>query len=220
MRKRVVISYYNRNISFADDIDAEVIIVNKSDHYICSDRHEVLIMPNVGRDVHTFFTDVLSLPDDSITFYLQDYPFDHFEDCVEVINELKLERAKLRIGGYYGFHHNTIGTMWDLPESTTFSGRALYCLPNGMPQDHNPEIDVDRYWRILFAEPVRSLYEFMPGGHFAITSEQARKRPASFYRKIIELLETELVAPWIIERLEPYIFDERFKIHDHYQFDR
>lgn len=218
MERRVVISHFERPFEWSANIIAdEVIVYNKSKYIVGTNFCKVCEISNVGRDVHTFFFDIVMNAyhkNDAITFFLQDYPFDHFEDCVQVINELKLDQAKLTIGGYYGFHHNTIGTMWDLPQSSTFNGRALYCLSNGHPQDHNPEIDVDRYWRILFkGEPPR-WYEFMPGGHFAITSEQLRKRPLSFYWKIVDLLETEKVAPWLIERLEPYIFDERFEIND------
>lgn len=229
MYTEVVISHYDRDLSWVRgfDPDVKVSIVTKSEAQDISPLldlgHSVLRVKNIGRDVHTFFKSISILrkcpkpTPDYIIFFLQDYPFDHFENCVDTVNNLVLDRANVSIGGFFAFHYNTIGTMWKLPTAEHFIGEVLKCSSNGMPQDHNSEINVDRYWRLLFTGDPPSHYEFNPGGHFAITHEHIFIRPRAFYLKIIELLETEKVAPWIIERLELYIFDERYEIHDHYR---
>jgi hypothetical protein len=43
-----------------------------------------------------------------MTYFTQDYPFDHCENLIDIINDDSYkENAVLNIGGYYGFHYNT-----------------------------------------------------------------------------------------------------------------
>jgi hypothetical protein len=51
----------------------------------------------------------------------------------------------------------------------------------------------------------------MPGGHFGITKQQAQLRSKDFYKNIVDFLLEEEVAPWIIERLECYIFNPNIR---------
>ena len=90
-------------------------------------------------------------------------------------------------------------------------GKIIACNSNGMPHDHNPNINVDLYWDLLFDSPKPNIYEFIPGGHFGLTKEHAHIRSIDFYNKIVTLLIDDNIAPWIIERLECYIFNDKFK---------
>jgi hypothetical protein len=127
--------------------------------------------------------------------------------------------AQLNIGGYHGFHYNTIaipsskgGVMWKLsPSKHHGEGQVLICKSDGSPQDANPNINVDKYWSMLFNSPTPSDYEFMPGGHFGITRDHAKLRSKEFYKKVVDLLTELEVAPWIVERLECYIFNPNIK---------
>ena len=103
--------------------------------------------------------------------------------------------------------------MWTLLPSKHFNpnGHILRCKPNGQPHDTNPNINVNKYWVELFESEPLDEYEFIPGGHFGITKEAVRKRSREFYKKIIDILEFDVHAPWVIERLECYIFNENFK---------
>jgi len=213
MTKEIVIAAYDRDLSWTDKLS---LVVKKSIYRKGTYRNdsEVFLDPNIGRCVHSFFTHIFRNYDNlsDMTFFTQDFPFDHWEDVIEVINNNSWEeRVTLKLDGYYGFHYNSIGTMWQMPPSSQFKecGRTLVCLSNGMPQDHNPNINVDRYWDILFDCQKPLLYEFMPGGHFGITKEQVRLRSKQFYGKVIDLLESDVNAPWMIERLECYIFNPK-----------
>jgi hypothetical protein len=155
-----------------------------------------------------------------ITYFAQDYPFDHWEDIIDVVNkDTQDSRCQLKIGGYYGFHFNTItvpsplgGIMWNLSASKHHcNGNVLICQSNGQPQDSNPNINVDKYWNSLFSDEKPSEYEFMPGGHFAITKQHAQLRSKEFYSKVCNLLLEDENAPWMIERLECYIFNPTYK---------
>jgi hypothetical protein len=223
MKRELVISAYDNYLDWLDKLNPEVKITvyRKGDNKQERDG-EILIQPNKGRCVHTFFNHIYTNYDSlsDITFFAQDYPFDHWEDIITVINEGQEKfKCQLNIGGYYGFHYNTItvpspkgGIMWNLsPSKMHPSGKVLVCKSNGYPQDSNPNINVDKYWSLLFTDEKPDEYEFMPGGHFGITREHAQKRSKEFYKKIVDYLIEDENSPWMIERLECYIFNPEIK---------
>lgn len=221
--KEIVIAAYNRDLSWIDDlIDAKVTIYRKGSDALDNE----IQMINVGRCVHTFFSHIYNNYDNlsEYTFFVQDYPFDHWENLIEVINENTFKtNFTLNIGEYYGFHYNTIGEpnrnskyndggrMWYMYNSSIGKGKSLKCLSNGYPQDNNPNINVDKYWSQLFETDPIGVYEFIPGGHFCISKEYAKIRSKQFYKRVIDILESEDYTPWVIERLECYIFNKNFK---------
>ena len=216
--KELVIAAYDKDLSWTGELNSDIIktVYRKGTQSDVVD--EIYITPNVGRCVHTFFHHIYTRYDNlaDYTFFVQDYPFDHWGNLLEILNgtvEDYRNKASLGIGGYYGYHNNTLGTAWHLQPTAQFTyGRTLWCSSNGHPQDTNPDINVDRYWDLLFDEPRPATYEFMPGGHFVIAKEQLYTRPKEFYKKIVDLLLQEEIAPWLVERLECYIFNNTYKI--------
>lgn len=224
MTKEIVVAAYDKNLNWLDNLNNDIkkTVYRKGNMYQYYYDNEIRLDNNIGRCVHTFFNHIYqnynTLSD--YTFFVQDYPFDHWEDVIDVINNNQFDnKCQLQIDGYYGFHFNTItapspagGIMWTLYPTTHHGiGNILFCSSDGHEHDSNSEIDVNRYWSLLFNEPVPNRYEFMPGGHFGITKEHAHTRSKKFYKKILELLETEDSAPWMIERLECYIFNPKYK---------
>ena len=226
MKKELVIAAYDKPIDWLSLVNSDVKkTIYRKGNALPLSENEILVEPNVGRCVHSFFNHIKNNYNNlsDYTFFAQDYPFDHWEDLIEVVNgdvETFKNRSALNIGGYYGYHFNTItvpsekgGIMHTMhPSKHHGNGKIIACYSNGMPQDHNPNINVDTYWDILFDEPKPDMYEFMPGGHFGISKEHAKLRPLDFYSKIVNLLENNETAPWLIERLECYIFNNKFKI--------
>jgi hypothetical protein len=225
MTKELVIAAYDNYIDWLKwsiDEDVKITVYRKGD-YVKQREDEIFLSPNLGRDVHSFFYHIYDRYDtlSDITYFAQDYPFDHWEDVIKVVNRgTQDSRCQLQIGGYYGFHYNTItehssrgGRMWALsPSKHHGKGNVLVCNSNGSPQDSNPLINVDKYWSRFFKQvPPPAEYEFMPGGHFAITKEHARLRSKEFYKDVADFLQEEEVAPWIVERLECYIFNPNIK---------
>jgi hypothetical protein len=220
MKKELVIAAYDKNLDWVIDVnqDIKISIYRKGDVLPLNDN-EISITPNKGRCVHTFFNHIYSNYDNlsDYTFFVQDYPFDHWGNLLYIlnsdINEIS-KNASLTIGGYYGYHNNTLGTAWTMYPSYQFgNGVVISCQSNGYPQDLNPKIDVDKYWRLLFSDinPPPPIYEFMPGGHFVITKEQIRIRSKEFYKKIVDFLLEDENSPWMFERLECYIFNNNIK---------
>lgn len=224
MTRELVVAAYDNYLNWLDHInqDVKVTVYRKGDE-TPQREDEIILIPNKGRDVHTFFNHIYTNYENlsDITFFCQDYPFDHWQDIIEVVNDkTEATRCQLQIGGYYGFHYNTIdvpspkgGIMWNLSKSRHHGdGNVLICNSDGSPQDKNPLINVDKYWNRFFKQvPPPADYEFMPGGHFGITKEHARLRSKEFYKDIVDFLLEEEVTPWIIERLELYIFNPTHK---------
>lgn len=223
MTRELVIAAYDKYLDWMDRLSPNVkqTVYRKGDEP--QQRSNEIRLENKGRCVHSFFNHIYinyeNLSD--ITFFGQDWPFDHFEDIIEVVNNQTEEsRCQLKIGGYYGFHFNTItvpsplgGIMWRLsPTKHHGKGNVLECYSDGSPQDSNPNIDVEKYWSKFFTQvPPPATYEFMPGGHFAVTREHAQLRSKEFYKTIVDFLLEDEIAPWIIERLECYIFNPNIK---------
>ena len=235
MNKEIVVAAYDKDLCWLSLLNKDIkkTIYRKGEHKLQSGE---IRLDNVGRDVHTFFNHLYlnyeTLSD--ITFFAQDYPFDHWEDLLSVINNNTwASRCALNIGGYYGFHFNTnqpnttvnlkasdgssidivVGMMWDLSPTHQFgSGKILACHNNGTPQDTRflDSMNLDNSWSLFFNTPPPPQYEFIPGGHFGITKEQVRLRDKGFYKKIIDLLAIDPESPWIIERLECYLFNPKF----------
>jgi hypothetical protein len=205
VNRELVIAAYDSYLDWLEEInsDIKVTVYRKGDEPT-QISNEIKLEPNKGRCVHTFFNHIYNNYDNlaDITFFAQDYPFDHWEDIIDVVNNNKEEsRCQLKIGGYYGFHFNTImipshkgGIMWNLIDSQHHGkGKVLSCR-NMFFDSFNP-----------------SHYEFMPGGHFGITKEHAHLRSKEFYKKVVDFLLDKEIAPWIIERLECYIFNPNIK---------
>ena len=221
--KEIIIAAYDKPIDWLHELNDDIKnTVYRKGNIIPLTDGEILVEPNIGRCVHTFFKHIYNnyheLSD--MTFFVQDYPFDHWEDVVEVVNNNTWrERCTLNIDGYYGFHFNSIkvpspkgGIMHTMsPSKDHENGKVISCYGNGMPHDHNSKINVDTYWDMLFEGPRPNMYEFMPGGHFGITKEHVKLRSKKLYKKITELLEEDVTSPWMIERLECYIFNPKYK---------
>ena len=223
MTRELVVASYDKYLDWLDRLnsDIKVTVYRKGDEEK-QREDEIKLEPNKGRCVHTFFNHIYTNYDNlsDITFFGQDWPFDHWEDIVEVVNNgTENLRHQLKIGGYYGFHFNTItvpsplgGTMWQLSSSKQHGeGSLLVCQSNGYPQDSNPNINVDKYWNLLFTDEKPTEYEFIPGGHFGITKEHTQLRSKEFYKKVCDFLLEDESAPWMIERLECYIFNPNIK---------
>jgi hypothetical protein len=219
MQKELVIASYDKNLDWLIEVNKNIKITSyRKGELLPLQSNEIKIEPNKGRCVHTFFNHIYENYDklSEYTFFVQDYPFDHWGNLIDILNgdiNLITKKCSLNINnGYFGFHNNALGTAWILEKSTHFeNGYTLRCQNNGYPQDLNPNINVDKYWEMLFNENKPGYYEFMPGGHFVITKEYVKLRTKEFYKQIIDMLVSEEVAPWNFERLECYIFNSKYK---------
>lgn len=202
--KEIIISAYDRDYHywiFKLNEDIKVTVYRKGNDLNISD--EIYLPNNVGRDVHTFFYHIVKNYDNlsDYTFTSQDYFEDHVNNYIDIINGTILN---IRANAVQDF-----GGCWFF--CTQYGGK-LTCDKFGAP--NHPDLNIEPVWNELFKANCPDVITFTPTGHFCATKEHIRKRPISFYKKILSILETNEQAPWIIERLEPYIFDLNYDIND------
>jgi hypothetical protein len=192
--KEIIIAAYDRDYSWIENLNQDVKVTVYKKGLNKLEPNEILIEPNLGRDVHTFFYHLVNRYDSlsDITFFSQDYPFDHVSNYIEMINgdrDLWNQNAKQTNGECWFFC-----TQYEI----------LSCDRNGNP-DH-PGLELEKMWNKLFRYPCPEVINFTPTGHFAISKAQAKKIPVEYYKHMLNILETQPTSPWEVERLEPYIF--------------
>ena len=106
--KELVIAAYDKDLSWINDVDKNIkkTIYRKGSEL--KNENEILVTPNVGRCVHSFFNHIYNRYDtlSDYTFFVQDYPFDHWGNLLEILHddvEQYPNKATLNFGGYFGF---------------------------------------------------------------------------------------------------------------------
>ena len=217
MTKELVISAYERPYKgWTRYINPDVKITVYRKGTQPQDPSEIFMEKNVGQDVHTFFSHILNNYDNlaDYTIVSQDFPFDHVQNYVELINSNPTyweEAANMKIGQYYAFSTGT-ALNWEYPmPGEAYTGRTLICKQDGSPHHRPSELNIDTLWSILFESEVPKTFEFVPAGHFIVSREQAKLRSKLFYEKLVNLLETRKLCPYEVERLEAYIFNPEIR---------
>lgn len=196
LTKELIIAAYNRDYSWILNIDPSVkTTVYRKGGTSAHGDHEIYIPNNVGRDVHTFFYHIVNRYDSlaDFTFFSQDYPFDHVNNYIYLINGNRQDwdQAAILKNDETWFFNTEYSTI-------------LQCDKSGAP--HHPGLDLCSVWNKIFSEPCPDVFEFVAAGHLCISRQQLHKKPKSFYENIVHVLETDPISPWCIERFESYIF--------------
>ena len=86
--KEVVIAGYDKPLDWIKDFSSDIKTTIYRKGELMSYQDEIFIPNNIGRDVHTFFSHIVDRFDDlsDYTFFVQDYPFDHWENLISIIN--------------------------------------------------------------------------------------------------------------------------------------
>jgi hypothetical protein len=219
IKKELVIAAYDKNLEWINCIDGTIqVSIYRKGTPLLSPK-EILMNKNVGRCVHTFFNHIHANYEQlaDITYFVQDFPFDHWSNLYECLNSNVEEMKKncaIYHEGYIGF--DTLHWRSTQPASFVGTGNVLFSDINGQP--NHPGLPLAEVWEQLFVSEMPQIFEFNPGGHFAITKQQVHKRSKLFYGKIVNLLENGYVSikqdldvfPYCIERMENYIFNEKY----------
>jgi hypothetical protein len=212
MIKDVVISRYNEDISWVENInsDVKVYLYNKGENI---SYNKYLKLPNIGREAHTYLHHIClnynNLPD--YIHFFQGYPFDHTGDCIDIINGNKNVwdlKTQLYYDGYWGYAHNSFGTMWALFPSIHFSGSTLTSELNGNP--YHPGLPIQELWYLLFKSNIPHVLEFTPGNQFTVDKKLITNRSLLFWEDLLYFSENRNTFPWEFERLMPYILHPNY----------
>ena len=211
---RIVIARYNEPIDWLPNIvrnlpGCKVTIYNKGPDDLGVSDYTIIKLPNVGRESHSYLTHIINnyqTMDDDVVVFLQAVPFDHCREhcrehckCKEHPRDLddllrRIERSILQI--ISGSVFENIGTY-------------LHKIVDGNPLNH-PTIESELRQTsidVLSAE-LPQTFEFSSGALIMVCSTSIFKRPLSFYKVAIEMLDTEVnpVRGFCFERLWSLIF--------------
>lgn len=201
--KELIIAAYDRDYSWIKNLNTDIKVTVYRKGTKSNLPNEIYLENNVGRDVHTFFYHIVNNYDNlsDYTFTSQDYFQDHVSNYIHIMNGTENTLKEICVQDF--------GGCWFFCNQY---GGKLTCDKNGAP--HHEGLDIPTIWEQLFKIECPDTIVFTPTGHFCATREHIRKRPLSFYKKVLNILETNEQAPWVIERLEPYIFDLKFNINE------
>ena len=198
VKKELVVALWDKDYSWVNDVNSDVKVTkyNKNKETLTDDH--ILIEPNVGRDVHTFFWHIVNRYNDlaDYTFFAQDQINDHVHNYPEIINGSYNEISKYAV--------QQAGECW------YFNSQVPYiatCDRDGAPW--HPGLPLPQIWKELFNEemPIDQI-SFTAAGHFCVTKEQVHLQPIEYYENVLRILAEFELAPWCIERLHPYIFNK------------
>jgi len=199
MRKSLIISSYNEDISWLKNIDEtiDIFIYEKNNREInlnIKNNHKIIYLENVGREPHSYFTHIVNNYDNlyDIQFFSQDNPFPHCKDFLT--------------------HIDTNDEKW-------LSHTILISNLDGTP--NHPGLPLTDFSKMIDIKLTDNKISFKTGCIFSISKEKIQKRTKSYYKNLIDLMVENdnhdfqigtlpkgmKSIPWMIERLIGKIFD-------------
>ena len=128
---------------------------------------------------------------------------------------LDLYSKNRHFDGYWGYAHNSLGTMWKLDTSIQFEGECLSCRNDGYPHCNEFPggiLPIKEIWNQIFEVPIPDMLEFIPGCQFHIHKNLIYNKSLILWEKLYNMSENMQYFPWMFERIVPYILNNNFKI--------
>lgn len=221
MSYKIVISRYNENIDWLNNLQIEnVIIYNKGNDYIPG----AIPRKNIGMNIETMFNYIVenynNLPD--YIFFLQGNPFDHILKEITQINIQKYidNIVNSNPDKIFPFYVNYLTEY----ESKLGLGSSYRKLASSLR--------ISEYWNLFFNEPYPQQVSFAHGGaQYIIPKNIIKLKPIEFYSKILHMIEkntelsnydphnnnlpfyTDRINAWSLERLIYYFFSKETTIN-------
>ena len=182
-----VVARYQENVDWTNGLP-NAVIYNKGTT-APNTRHEVIDLPNVGREGHTYLHHIIANYDDldEWTAFLQGNPFDHSPDLESRIRIFSPSKNGFQ---FLSRDQYDINLCYD---RTDFSLHALL---------------IDTYARVFGQSKTDHAFRFGAGAQFVVSREAIRSRSKAFYENILAILETSVNPPegFAIERFWGMIF--------------
>lgn len=214
--KEVVIASYLEDVSWTRNISSDIRVF---DYNKAGRTDTCLQLPNIGRESHTYLYHILENYEkfSDYIFFFQGNPFDHTGQCLNLINggpDIWNSNVQMYFDGYWGYAHNSFGTMWKLEPSLQFSGECLSCRKDGYPHCDNFAggiLPINEVWIQIFEMDIPENLEFIPGCQFHVHKSLIYNKTLAFWEKLYMMSLTNVNFPWIFERIAPYVFNNKFQ---------
>lgn len=181
MVSRLVVASFTEDLSWLNEVVGWDVIVYQKNAIDLKLKFNQVLLPNIGRETHTFLHHLFLGDDADRVAFVQGNPFDHDKFFLKHINS-------------------------DLIDSNI--SPVYRCLGNGEPD--TSILDVDNLHLNLFGE-VQKQYKFAQGAMNVVSQTSVRKRNRIFWKRCLELLlENPNVRGHEFERSWGYIFDLKY----------
>ncbi len=210
----MVVSRYNENLDWLKDLPWNYVIYNKGEDNLPEWIKNIIKLPNIGREAHTYLTYIIdnyeNLPDYSL--FVQGNPFDHATEIMKKINDF-------------------------------VGGDDFYTLTDRIPTCHTSveNVDQNRYslshFVAIVAESAKKIFlkdmhsfEYAAGAEFILSKKAIHFHTKNTYQKIMDLVIEgtktvserclrrrhlknckcmNLFSPWVMERLWKTLFENK-----------
>jgi hypothetical protein len=213
----MVIARYNERIDWINKIknkDIHILLYNKGNPVPLSKKYETILLPNVGRESHTYLTHIINHYDHlaDTTIFTQGDPFDHSPDFLQLLNHISLFEPIQPLSLCYSIEEQ-IPPLYFIEES-----KYLWIKKNKINvvyADHNLDIQYPfSFFETKWIYPIKEkfnqprnfleyiakrydlekdiscdvLLPFSFGAIFSVTKKIIQERPITFYKKLLDLL--------------------------------
>jgi len=209
LKVEYIISRYNEDVNWATKAINEydkLTIYNKGKTLDISKNSEVVNLPNVDREGHTYLYHIISNYDSlaEISVFLQG----RIDDLVyPAFNPLYLYVDMARIYGFGASHIKLVGpTYWsNNPFNYEGNGRHALQLQSG-EMLNTSETMLEFFYRFLGPVPILSAVSYC--GCFSVKKELILSRPITFYKNLFKEINKHPnpLAGHYLERMWLYIF--------------
>ena len=171
----LVVAHYTENLNWLRNLPAGLQKTVYSKAPDAQLEHDVMPLPNVGREAHTYLHHIVSRYDTLAewTVFCQGKPFDHAFDFKKFLQNFpnNAQTDFIWLGHLIDTDDNR-GQRLFQPWSKNEDGRGL---------------DLAGFHRALFGTEGPDLYTFVLGAQFAITKEIIQQRSRSFYKHALAI---------------------------------
>jgi hypothetical protein len=195
----IVVARYNKDLNWLEEIPWNYLVYNKGENNLPDWIKNVIKLPNVGREAHTYLTYIVDNYDNFPDFiiFVQDDPFDHSKQLVEKIKKFNGE------------------------DFFALSDKIVCCDENGVPGHSG--LKVGESASNFFLDKIE-LFEFPAGAEFIVSKKSILFHPQITYQKLIDFMmkgepykdekdssSCKLFSPWVLERFWKILFDMEHK---------
>jgi hypothetical protein len=182
----VVVACYKEDVSWTEKIPKEMSVTIYNKHQGKN------LLPNVGRESHTYLTHIIknydNLPD--FTLFVQGDPISH---CTKFLQHL----SNLLINDFY-----------KKCQYVGLSDGLITCDGNGRPHCGETHLPVAKLYEYLFNETAPAVFVCNSAGQFGVSKEVILKNSKALYEKALLTLSYDVnpIEGFCMERLWATIF--------------
>ena len=172
---------------------------------------EVIILPNVGRESHTWLYHMINNYDslDDLTLFVQGHPFDHCPHMMRVLfcrNLLEIKKLAMT-----QWEHNRYVSRADLGYVGLGISWPVHLHSHTRTKWEKKECEkIPMVWRTAFGDSkLPEVFNAVYGAQFAISREMIRSLPLDLYQRLMNLHDgskDNYIVPWVLEKIMPEMY--------------